>query len=101
MARTTIAQKLRDEVKRLQGELNYNHTKRIELGAKLERFEKEEDEIKSVLRRKTDLLEDQVQWLRNLVEKVVVKPEVQEMIVKAQSNDPNHPKNSWHGGRQY
>lgn len=81
MARKTVAQKLRDEVAEVRKNLRYSHEENIELKAKLERFEKDDSDRQFNIMKKQENIENQVLWLRNLVEKLAINPSVQELFV--------------------
>lgn len=81
MARKTVAQKLRDEVAEVRKNLRYSNEENTKLKAKLERFEDDDSDRRVNMVRKQENLENQVQWLRNLVEKLAINPQVQELSV--------------------
>ena len=79
MARKTIAQKLREEVSVMKKELSYARESNIKLRAKLERYEDDEARENSQNMKRAVQLEDQVIWLRKLVESISVSPEIQKI----------------------
>lgn len=80
--KNTALKKAKSELEIKTRELAVVNQEKIELRAKLERFEEQEDRADGVALRDREELQSQVIWLRNLVEKLAIKPEVFAMVGK-------------------